>query len=39
VVGAALGRKLPEHVITWGAAALFAPFDLLLTADGLRVLA
>ncbi|HET7819954.1 MAG TPA: TMEM165/GDT1 family protein [Ornithinibacter sp.] len=35
-VGALLGRKLPENVIKWGAAALFALFGLLLIADGLR---
>jgi putative Ca2+/H+ antiporter (TMEM165/GDT1 family) len=38
-VGAVLGKKLPEHVITWGAAALFALFGILLIADGVRVLA
>ena len=39
VVGAALGRKLPEHVIKWGAAALFVLFGLVLIADGVRALA
>lgn len=38
VVGAALGMKIPEHVIKYGAAALFALFGLLLIADGVRVL-
>lgn len=37
-VGAVLGRKLPERVITWGAAALFVAFGLLLIADGLGIL-
>jgi putative Ca2+/H+ antiporter (TMEM165/GDT1 family) len=37
VVGAMLGKKLPEKVIKWGAAALFALFGLLLIADGLRM--
>jgi len=36
-VGAVLGTKLPEHVIRWGAAALFAVFGLLLIADGIRL--
>lgn len=35
VVGAVLGRKLPEKVITYGAAALFAIFGLILIAEGL----
>ena len=35
VVGAVLGRKLPEKVITYGAAALFALFGLILIAEGL----
>jgi Ca2+/H+ antiporter, TMEM165/GDT1 family len=35
-VGALLGKKLPENVIKWGAAALFALFGLLLIADGLQ---
>jgi Ca2+/H+ antiporter, TMEM165/GDT1 family len=39
VVGAMLGKKLPENVIKWGAAALFALFGLLLIADGVRLLA
>jgi Ca2+/H+ antiporter, TMEM165/GDT1 family len=39
VVGAMLGKSLPEHVIKWGAAALFALFGLLLIADGVRLLA
>lgn len=34
VVGAVLGRKLPEKVITYGAAALFAIFGLILIAEG-----
>lgn len=34
-VGAVLGRQLPEHVIKYGAAALFAIFGVLLVADGL----
>ncbi|WP_278260005.1 TMEM165/GDT1 family protein [Nocardioides convexus] len=33
-VGALLGRRLPEKVIAYGAAALFALFGLLLIADG-----
>lgn len=39
VVGAVLAKKLPEHVIKWGAAALFALFGLLLILDGVRLLA
>lgn len=35
LVGAVLGRRLPEKVITYGAAALFALFGLLLVAEGL----
>ncbi|TKJ23726.1 hypothetical protein A6V29_00500 [Blastococcus sp. CCUG 61487] len=38
VIGAVLGKKLPEHVIKWGAAGLFALFGLLLIADGVRIL-
>jgi Ca2+/H+ antiporter, TMEM165/GDT1 family len=38
VVGAVLGKKLPEHVIKWGAAGLFALFGQLLIADGVRIL-
>ena len=38
VVGAMLGKKLPENVIKWGAAALFALFGLLLIIDGVRML-
>lgn len=34
-VGAILGRKLPEKVITYGAAAAFAIFGLVLIAEGL----
>ena len=34
-VGAILGRKLPEKVITYGAAAAFAIFGLILIAEGL----
>ena len=35
VVGAVLGKKLPEKVIKYGAAALFALFGVLLIVDGL----
>lgn len=35
VVGAMLGKHLPEKVIKYGAAALFAIFGLLLIAEGL----
>ncbi|MBB6626771.1 TMEM165/GDT1 family protein [Nocardioides sp. KIGAM211] len=35
VVGAVLGKKLPERVIKYGAAALFALFGVLLVVDGL----
>jgi len=35
-VGALLGKKLPEHVIKWGAATLFALFGVLLVVDGVR---
>ncbi|ACV06069.1 TMEM165/GDT1 family protein [Kytococcus sedentarius] len=38
VVGAVLGRKLPEKVITYGAAALFALFGLILILEGAGVL-
>ncbi len=34
-VGAMLGRKLPEKVITYGAAAAFALFGVVLIAEGL----
>ena len=34
VVGAVLGKRLPEKVIKFGAAALFALFGLLLVAEG-----
>ena len=34
VVGQALGRRLPERVIRWGAAASFVVFGLLLLAEG-----
>ncbi|WP_370619031.1 TMEM165/GDT1 family protein [Mumia sp. Pv 4-285] len=34
LLGAWLGRQLPEKVIRYGAAALFAAFGLLLIADG-----
>jgi len=34
-VGAVLGRQLPERVIKYGAAALFAIFGVLLVVDGL----
>ena len=37
VVGAMLGRRLPEQVIKIGAAALFALFGVLLVADGLMM--
>ncbi len=37
VVGAVLGKKLPEHVIAYGAAALFALFGLILIVDGVRI--
>ncbi|OLT35302.1 hypothetical protein BJF82_00595 [Kytococcus sp. CUA-901] len=36
-VGAVLGRKLPEKVITYGAAALFALFGLTLILEGAGV--
>jgi putative Ca2+/H+ antiporter (TMEM165/GDT1 family) len=36
-VGALLGRRLPETVIKYGAAALFAVFGLLLIVDGARL--
>jgi putative Ca2+/H+ antiporter (TMEM165/GDT1 family) len=36
VVGAALGKRLPEHVITWGAAAAFVVFGVLLIVEGVR---
>ena len=35
VVGAVLGKHLPERVIKYGAAALFAIFGLVLIAEGL----
>lgn len=35
VVGAMLGKRLPENVIKYGAAALFAVFGLLLIAEGI----
>ena len=35
VVGATLGKKLPERAITYGAAAAFAIFGLLLVLEGL----
>ncbi|MFI0454234.1 TMEM165/GDT1 family protein [Actinomadura sp. 6N118] len=38
VVGRVLGRRLPERVIRYGAAAGFAVFGALLTADGIRSL-
>ncbi|WP_436524403.1 TMEM165/GDT1 family protein [Actinoplanes sp. HUAS TT8] len=34
VVGRLLGRHLPEHIIKWGAAALFAIFGIWLIAEG-----
>lgn len=33
-VGAVLGKQLPEHVIKWGAAALFAIFGVVLISQG-----
>lgn len=33
-VGAWLGKQLPEHIIKWGAAALFALFGILLIGEG-----
>jgi Ca2+/H+ antiporter, TMEM165/GDT1 family len=38
VVGAVLGKHLPEKVITYGAAALFALFGVLLVLEGAGVL-
>lgn len=38
VVGAVLGRRLPERVITIGAAVLFAIFGLLMVVSGARAL-
>ncbi len=38
VVGAALGRRLPERAVAWGAAALFAVFGVLLVLEGVGVL-
>lgn len=38
VVGAVLGKKLPEKVIKYGAAALFALFGVLLVLEGAGVL-
>lgn len=35
VVGAVLGKKLPENVIKYGAAALFALFGIALIVDGI----
>ncbi|KAA1415434.1 TMEM165/GDT1 family protein [Nocardioides humilatus] len=35
-VGAMLGRQLPEHVIKYGAAALFAVFGIALVVSGAR---
>lgn len=37
IVGAILGKKLPEKVIKYGAAALFVLFGLLLIANGARL--
>ena len=37
-VGAVLGRRLPEKVIRYGAAAAFAVFGLVLVAEGLGLL-
>jgi putative Ca2+/H+ antiporter (TMEM165/GDT1 family) len=37
-VGALLGRQLPEKVIRYGAAVLFALFGVLLVLDGAGVL-
>ncbi|WP_256793073.1 TMEM165/GDT1 family protein [Terrabacter sp. Ter38] len=36
VVGAALGKRLPERVITWGAAAALVVFGVLLIVEGVR---
>ena len=36
VVGAVLGKRLPENVIRYGAAAAFAVFGVLLIVEGLR---
>lgn len=38
-VGVVLDKNLPEHIIEWGAAALFAIFGLLLIIDGAGVFA
>ena len=38
VVGALLGRQLPERVVRYGAAASFVVFGFLLMAEGLRLL-
>lgn len=35
IVGAVLGKHLPEKVIKYGAAILFALFGILLIAEGL----
>ncbi len=35
VVGRMLGRHLPEHIIKWGAAALFAIFGIWLIVEGI----
>ncbi len=37
-VGAVLGRRLPENIIRYGAAVLFALFGALLIVDGIRLL-
>jgi Ca2+/H+ antiporter, TMEM165/GDT1 family len=37
LVGALLGRKLPENVIKYGAAALFALFGVILIVDGIMM--
>ncbi len=36
VVGATLGKRLPERVITWGAAAAFVVFGVLLIVEGVH---
>ncbi|WP_245565339.1 TMEM165/GDT1 family protein [Nocardioides insulae] len=38
-VGAVLGKRLPEHITKWGAAALFVLFGILLVVDGIRMIA
>jgi putative Ca2+/H+ antiporter (TMEM165/GDT1 family) len=38
-VGAALGKRLPERAIRFGAASLFLAFGVLLVIDGVRAFA